>query len=658
MAETARSTTSPWEGAALAGEVRSLVPLAAAAQPLGHPAGRRVPALPHLREHDRHARAEGLQRGHRQARRPAAGALLLRDRDRGARRCPSSTTGFYGAYLSLEGKPNAGALPLPAQLLLPPAAGDRRRRARLPRLPRALAAGSGHDAPGRAPACPGHPGYVSFARRRRAYSSDSGVLGFYVRRGRSPARFHFGNGLNGFCWTWGIAVGERARRGRRVAELGGLRRHRGAHAPHPLDASGSRPQVFASLPGRGRAKRLSPDFEENSSWRTCCNEAALHRRRRRARRPDDGHQARRGRARRRPLLGRARSSARTRSARRAASTARSTPRARATTPDMPPRRHGATAATSSPTSRRSRACATRRRASSTCSTAWACPSTARPRGCSTSAASAARSSTAPPSPARPPASSCSTRSTSRCAATRSEGRRRASTSTGSSSAMVRDDEGVCRGIVAMTCARMEVRAFRADAVVLATGGTGSIFGRSTNSRELHRHRGRRRLPAGRALRQRRVHPGAPHRHPRRGQAPAHQRVGARRGRPASGSAIPCTGTVTCFLTQMPAAFAARRLADQPQLVLAGDGGGMDLDELAVGVERALPGRREAAAAPVQITDVGRAAEDRCRCRRWPGPPRRPGRRGSASCAGPGRRCRGRRPRRRRSAEEVPELVLA
>ncbi len=24
--------------------------------------------------------------------------------------------------------------------------------------------------------------------------------------------FHFTNGLNGFCWTWGLAVGERARK--------------------------------------------------------------------------------------------------------------------------------------------------------------------------------------------------------------------------------------------------------------------------------------------------------------------------------------------------------------------------------------------------------------------------------------------------------------
>ncbi len=47
--------------------------------------------------------------------------------------------------------------------------------------------------------------------------------------------------------------------------------------------------------------------------------------------------------------------------------------------------------------------------------------------------------------------------------------------------LVRDDEGVCRGIVAQDLHSMEIRAFPGDAVVLATGGIGMIFGRSTNS---------------------------------------------------------------------------------------------------------------------------------------------------------------------------------
>lgn len=44
-----------------------------------------------------------------------------------------------------------------------------------------------------------------------------------------------------------------------------------------------------------------------------------------------------------------------------------------------------------------------------------------------------------------------------------------------------DDDGVCRGIVAQDMRTMEVRAFRADAVVMATGGCGMVFGKSTMS---------------------------------------------------------------------------------------------------------------------------------------------------------------------------------
>src|SRR5215470_14709322 len=44
-----------------------------------------------------------------------------------------------------------------------------------------------------------------------------------------------------------------------------------------------------------------------------------------------------------------------------------------------------------------------------------------------------------------------------------------------------DEAGLCRGICAMDLRSMEVRAFPADAVILATGGIGYIFGRSTNS---------------------------------------------------------------------------------------------------------------------------------------------------------------------------------
>jgi succinate dehydrogenase / fumarate reductase flavoprotein subunit len=46
---------------------------------------------------------------------------------------------------------------------------------------------------------------------------------------------------------------------------------------------------------------------------------------------------------------------------------------------------------------------------------------------------------------------------------------------------VRDENGVARGIVAMDLAAMKIRSFRGDAVMIATGGPGVVFGRSTNS---------------------------------------------------------------------------------------------------------------------------------------------------------------------------------
>ena len=44
-----------------------------------------------------------------------------------------------------------------------------------------------------------------------------------------------------------------------------------------------------------------------------------------------------------------------------------------------------------------------------------------------------------------------------------------------------DDHGVCRGAVAQDMVTMETRAFPADALVIASGGCGLIFGRSTMS---------------------------------------------------------------------------------------------------------------------------------------------------------------------------------
>jgi succinate dehydrogenase / fumarate reductase flavoprotein subunit len=44
-----------------------------------------------------------------------------------------------------------------------------------------------------------------------------------------------------------------------------------------------------------------------------------------------------------------------------------------------------------------------------------------------------------------------------------------------------DDDGVCRGVSAQDLRSMEIQTFSADAVILATGGPGIIFGKTTNS---------------------------------------------------------------------------------------------------------------------------------------------------------------------------------
>ncbi|MDW0118140.1 succinate dehydrogenase flavoprotein subunit [Sporosarcina thermotolerans] len=47
--------------------------------------------------------------------------------------------------------------------------------------------------------------------------------------------------------------------------------------------------------------------------------------------------------------------------------------------------------------------------------------------------------------------------------------------------IIMDDEGICRGIKAQNLKTMEIKAFPGDAVIMATGGPGIIFGKSTNS---------------------------------------------------------------------------------------------------------------------------------------------------------------------------------
>ena len=47
--------------------------------------------------------------------------------------------------------------------------------------------------------------------------------------------------------------------------------------------------------------------------------------------------------------------------------------------------------------------------------------------------------------------------------------------------VVLDEEGVCRGIKAQNMKTMEIQAFKGDSVIMATGGPGIIFGKTTNS---------------------------------------------------------------------------------------------------------------------------------------------------------------------------------
>src|SRR5204863_5446229 len=46
--------------------------------------------------------------------------------------------------------------------------------------------------------------------------------------------------------------------------------------------------------------------------------------------------------------------------------------------------------------------------------------------------------------------------------------------------LILDDHQVCSGLIAMNLQTLEMKAFPADAVIITTGRTGLIFGRSTN----------------------------------------------------------------------------------------------------------------------------------------------------------------------------------
>ena len=83
-------------------------------------------------------------------------------------------------------------------------------------------------------------------------------------------------------------------------------------------------------------------------------------------------------------------------------------------------------------------------------------------------------------PAQLPGSNFCMRSMSKCGATNPKAKLRSIEHWEFLSAVL-DSNKVCRGICAMDLRSMEVRTFPADAVIMATGGNGAIFGKSTNS---------------------------------------------------------------------------------------------------------------------------------------------------------------------------------
>ena len=80
--------------------------------------------------------------------------------------------------------------------------------------------------------------------------------------------------------------------------------------------------------------------------------------------------------------------------------------------------------------------------------------------------------------------------------------------------IIKDDDGVCKGIVAQDLRTMAIQEFRADAVVLATGGPGIVYNPLDQLGDEYRDCGVGGLSAGREVRERRVYPGASNRHSR------------------------------------------------------------------------------------------------------------------------------------------------
>jgi succinate dehydrogenase / fumarate reductase flavoprotein subunit len=101
--------------------------------------------------------------------------------------------------------------------------------------------------------------------------------------------------------------------------------------------------------------------------------------------------------------------------------------------------------------------------------------------------------------------------------------------------LVLDDHQVCRGLIAMNLQTLELKAFQADAVIMATGGPGLIFGKSTNSMTCTGSAGLGVLSAGSSIRERRVHPSSSDLDPRRRQIEIDVRIRAWRRRTRLGS---------------------------------------------------------------------------------------------------------------------------
>ena len=91
---------------------------------------------------------------------------------------------------------------------------------------------------------------------------------------------------------------------------------------------------------------------------------------------------------------------------------------------------------------------------------------------------------------------------------------------------VLDSKGICRGICAMDLRSMEVRIFPADAVTIATGGIGAIFGNPQIPWSARDRRSRPSISKA-LLRKWRIHPGSSHLDPRRRQAAPDVGVGPR-----------------------------------------------------------------------------------------------------------------------------------